>query len=92
MDLETLERCRADREKLGRDLFLGFDPKVAKELQDLCRLVRAQIAGSPKFGDVIEPLGRIIEAAALFERRWRNLNHELAKYELKNALQWLASV
>jgi hypothetical protein len=91
LDLETLERCRADIEGLGRELLSKARPRVARELKDLCRLLRARVIASHKFGDVVEPLDRIAEAAALLERQ-RKSNHDVASYELRHALLWLATI
>jgi len=91
LDLETLERCRADIEALSRELLSKERPRVARELKDLCRLLRARVIASHKFGDVIEPLGRIAEAAGLLEQQPKS-NRDVASYELRYALQWLATV
>jgi hypothetical protein len=90
LDLETLERCRADIEALGRELLLKERPRVARELKDLCRLLRARVIRSNKFNDVVEPLGRIAEAAALLGQQPKS-NRNVASYELRHALQWLAT-
>lgn len=89
LDLETLERCRADIEGLGRELLLKERPRVARELKDLCRLLRARVIRSNKFNDVVEPLDRIAEAAALLGQQ--PANRDVASYELRRALQWLAT-
>ena len=89
LDLGTFERCRVDIEALSRELLSKSRPKVARELKDLCRLLRARVIASHKFGDVVEPLARIADAAALLERKSDN---DVASYELRHALQGLATV
>jgi len=91
LDLETLERCRADIEGLGRELLSKERPRVARELKDLCRLLRARVIASHKFGDVVEPLGYIVDAAGRLEQEPKT-NRDAASYELRHALQWLATV
>jgi hypothetical protein len=61
MDLETLKRCQADVEALGRQVLSnGGSRTAARELHDLSRLLLA----SNRFSHVNEPLSRIAEAAA----------------------------
>ena len=80
MDLETLEHIRLDIEALSRDLLAKGRPRVARELKDVCRLLRARIS---RFGDVIVPLERIAQAAAVLER---NPHNSLAHHALTYAL------
>jgi hypothetical protein len=47
------------------------------------------VVASQKFGNVVDPLGRIAEAAARLERESTDA---LASYDLKEALQSLAKV
>ena len=89
MDLETIERCRADIEGLGRELLSKARPRVARELKYLCRLLQKRVVASQKFGNVVDPLGRIADAAARLERESID---DLAIYDLKEALQHLAKV
>jgi len=89
MDLETLERVRLDIEALSRDLLAKGRPRVARELKDVCRLVRARVIASNRFGDVIVPLERIAQAAAVLER---NPHNSLANHGLTHALHSLATV
>ena len=63
LDLKTLELWRVDIEGLGRELLERGRPKVARELRDLCRLLRSRVITSHEFSDVIEPLDRIADAA-----------------------------
>jgi hypothetical protein len=91
LDLETLERCRVDIEALGRELLLKERPRVARELKDLCRVLSARVVASHKFGDVVDPLDRIAEAAALLELKPKS-KRDAANYELRHALQRLAMV
>jgi hypothetical protein len=65
LDLRTLELCRTDIERIGREVLERERPKVARELRDLCSLLRSRVITSHKFDDVIEPLDRIIETATL---------------------------
>lgn len=90
-ELETIEHCQADFVALGRELLLKERPRVARELKDLCCLLRARVIASHKFSDVVEPLGYIAEAAALLERQPKS-NRAMASYELRHGLQWLAAV
>jgi hypothetical protein len=87
LDLRTLELCRADIERVGHELLERGRPKVARELKDLCRLLRSRIIRSHEFSGVIEPLDRIVDAATLFEQQ-RESNE--ARNELRLALQGLA--
>lgn len=89
MDLETIERCRADIEGLGRELLSKARPRVARELKHVCRLLQKRVVASQKFGNVIDPLDRIADAAARLERESIN---DLASYDLKEALQSLTKV
>jgi len=89
MDLETLELVRLDIEALSRDLLAKGRPRVARELKDVCRLVRARVIASNRFGDVIVPLERIAQAAAVLER---NPHNSLAHHALTYALHSLATV
>jgi hypothetical protein len=89
MDLVTIERCRADIEGLGRELLAKPRPRVARELKHVCRLLQKRVVASPKFGNVVDPLGRIADAAARLERESTD---PLASYDLKEALQLLAKV
>jgi hypothetical protein len=91
LDLETLERCRADIEALSRELLLKESPRVARELKDLGRLLRARVVASHKFGNVVDPLDRIAEAAALLELKPKS-KPEAANYELRQASQRLGTV
>jgi len=63
LDLKTLELCRADIEQVGRELLERERPKVARELRDLCRLLRSRVITSHEFSDIIEPLDQIADAA-----------------------------
>jgi len=85
LDLRALELCRADIEGLGRELFEREKPKVARELSDLCRLLRSRVVTSQQFNHVIEPLDRIVDAATLIQQQ-RKLN------DLRMALRTLAMV
>jgi hypothetical protein len=87
LDLRALELCRADIEGLGRELLEREIPKVARELRDLCRLLRSRVMRSHEFSRVIEPLDRIVDAATLFEQQ---LKSNEACNELRLALQGLA--
>jgi hypothetical protein len=89
MDLETLERCRTDIEGLGRELLSKARPRVAKELRHLCRLLHRRVVAAQKYGNVIDPLDRIADAAARLERKSIDV---VASYDLKEALQSLAKV
>ena len=89
MDLVTIERCRADIEGLGRELLAKPRPRVARELKHVCRLMQNRVAASQKFGNVVDPLVRIADAAARLERESTD---NLASYDLKEALQSLAKV
>jgi hypothetical protein len=62
-------------------------PRVARELKDVCRLLRARVIASNKFGDVAAPLDRIADAAVVSER---NPNNSLASHELTDAMHSLA--
>jgi hypothetical protein len=86
--IETLERCRLDIEGLGRELLTKARPRVARELKDVCRLLRARVIASNKFGDVAAPLDRIADAAAVLER---NPNNSLASHGLTDAMHSLAT-
>jgi hypothetical protein len=88
MDLQTLE-LPSGFEMLGRELLSKARPRAARELKDTCRLLRARVIASHKFVDVVEPLGRVADAAALLERK---SNNDVASYELRQALQRLATV
>ena len=87
LDLKTLELCRADIEQVGRELLGRERPKVARELRDLCSLLRSRVIISREFSDVIEPLDRIVETATLIEQQ-RKSNDTC--YQLRLALQSLA--
>ena len=87
LDLRTLELCRADIEGLGRELLERERPKVARELRDLCSLLRSRVIASHEFTEVIEPLDRIVDAATLIEQQ-RKSNE--ACHGLRLALQTLA--
>jgi hypothetical protein len=89
MDLVTIERCRADIEGLGRELLSQPRPRVARELKHVCHLLQKRVIASQKFGNVVDPLGRIADAAARLERQSTDA---LAIYDLKEALQSLARV
>ena len=89
MDLVTIERCRADIEGLGRELLAKPRPRVARELKHVCRLLQKRIVASQKFGNVVDPLARIADAAARLERESTDA---LAIYDLKEALQSLTKV
>ena len=89
LDLRALELCRADIEGLGRELLEREKPKVARELSDLCRLLRSRVVTSQQFNHVIEPLDRIVEAATLIQQQ-RKLNE--ACDDLRMALRTLAMV
>ena len=86
LNLETIERCRLDIEGLGRELLSKPRPRVARELKHVCRLLQKREIASQKFGNVIEPLGRIADVAARLERESTD---DLASYDLKEALQSL---
>jgi hypothetical protein len=86
LNLETIERCRLDIEGLGRELLSKPRPRVARELKHVCRLLQKRVIASQKFGNVIEPLGRIADVAARLERESTD---DLASYDLKEALQSL---
>ena len=86
LDLETIERCRLDIEGLGRELLSKPRPRVARELKHVCRLLQKRVIASQKFGNVIDPLGRIADVAARLERESTD---DLASYDLKEALQSL---
>jgi hypothetical protein len=87
LDLRTLELCRTDIERIGREVLERERPKVARELRDLCSLLRSRVITSHKFDDVIEPLDRIIETATLIEQQRKS---DDARHELRLALQSLA--
>jgi hypothetical protein len=87
LDLRTLELCRNDIEGVGRELLERGRSKVARELKDLCRLLRSRVIRSQEFDGVVEPLDRIVDAAALFEQQ-RESND--ARNKLRLALQGLA--
>ena len=87
LDLKTLELCRADIEQVGRELLERERPKVARELRDLCRLLRSRVITSREFSNVIEPLDRIVETATLIEQQ-RKSNDTC--YQLRLALQSFA--
>ena len=89
MDLETLEHCRLDIEGLGRELLARPRPRVARELKHVCRLLQKRVTASQKFGNVVDPLVRIADAAARLERQSTDA---LASYDLKEALQSLAKI
>jgi hypothetical protein len=89
MHLVTIERCRADIEGLGRELLAKPRPRVARELKHVCRRMQNRVVASPKFGNVVDPLVRIADAAARLERESTD---KLASYDLKEALQSLANV
>jgi hypothetical protein len=88
LDLKTLESCRLDIEALSRELLLKRRRKVSRELQDLCRILRSRVIASPQFKDVVEPLGRIADAAARLENAHTSKD-EVATYELRQALHSL---
>ena len=69
LDLKTLEFCRAHIEQVGRELLERERPKVARELRDLCRLLRSRVIKSHEFSDIIEPLDQIADAATLIEQQ-----------------------
>jgi hypothetical protein len=89
MDLETLEHCRLDIEGLGRELLSRPRPRVARELKHVCRLLQRRVVASQKFGNVVDQLVRISDAATRLERESTD---NLASYDLKEALQSLAKV
>jgi hypothetical protein len=88
LDLKTLESCRLDIEALSRELLLKRRRKVSRELQDLCRILRSPVIASHQFKDVVEPLGRIADAAARLENAHTSKD-EVATYELRQALHSL---
>jgi hypothetical protein len=79
----------APREGLGRELLSKPRPRVARELKHVCRLSQNRVVASQKFGNVVDPLVRIADAAARLERESTD---NLASYDLKEALQSLAKV
>jgi hypothetical protein len=87
LDLRTLELCRADIERVGRELLERERPKVARELRDLCSLLRLRVIRSHQFSAVIEPLDRIVEVATLIEQGHKSNN---TCDQLRLALQSLA--
>ena len=89
MDLVTIERCRADIEGLGRELLSKPRPRVARALKHVCRLLQKRVIASQKFGNVIDPLDRIADAAARLERESTD---DFASDDLKEALQSLTKV
>jgi hypothetical protein len=89
LDLETIERCLLDIEGLSRELLSKPRPRVAREFKHVCRLLQKRVVASQKFGNVVDPLGRIADAAARLERESTD---DLASYDLKEALQDLAKV
>ena len=89
MDLVTIEHCRADIEGLGRELLSKARPRVARELKHVCRLLQKRVVASQQFGNVVDPLGRVADAAARLERKPTD---DLARYDLKEALQFLAKI
>jgi hypothetical protein len=88
LDLKTLESCRLDIEALSRELLLKRRRKVSRELQDLCRILRSRVIASHQFKDVVEPFGRIADAAARLENAHTSKD-EVATYELRQALHSL---
>jgi hypothetical protein len=89
MDLVTIEHCRADIEGLGRELLSKARPRVARELKHVCRLLLKRVVASQQFGNVVDPLGRVADAAARLEQKPTD---DLARYDLKEALQFLAKI
>ena len=89
MDLVTIEHCRADIEGLGRELLSKARPRVARELKHVCRLLQKRVVASQQFGNVVDPLSRVADAAARLERKPTD---DLARYDLKEALQFLAKI
>jgi hypothetical protein len=89
LDLRTLELCRVDIERVGRELLERGRPKVARELRDLCGLLRSQVIRSHEFADVIEPLDQIVDAATLIEQQCKL---DKVRNELRLALQSLAMI
>ena len=87
--LRTLEHCRLDIEGLGRELLAKPRPRVARELKHVCRLLQKRVIASQKYGNVVDPLVRIADAAARLERQSTDA---LASYDLKEALQSLAKI
>ena len=87
LDLKTLELCRADIEQVGRELLERERPKVARELRDLCRLLRSRVITSHEFSDIIEPLDQIADAATLIAQQRKSND---ACHELRLALRSLA--
>lgn len=53
--------------------------------------VECRVVASHKFGDVVDPLDRIAEAAALLDPKPKS-KRDAANYELRHALQRLAMV
>ena len=88
LDLKTLESCRLDIEALSRELLLKRRRKVSRELQDLCRILRSRVIASHQFKDLVEPFGRIADAAARLENAHTSKD-EVATYELRQALHSL---
>ena len=89
MDLVTIEHCRADIEGLGRELLSKARPRVARELKQVCRLLQKRVVASQQFGNVVDPFGRVADAAARLEQKPTD---DLARYDLKEALQFLAKI
>ena len=79
LDLKTLELCRADIEQVGRELLERERPKVARELRDLCRLLRSRVITSHEFSDIFEPIDQIADAATLIAQQLKSNDacHEL---------------